>query len=275
VTRRRFVVALVVAGILSATAVSQAQIICTIPCPIWDFSALLKNILIGSTQGFINGVFDDQNEKWERMVKRLSKWTPLGKYVISLDDTPEWRIHCWFDGCPSFFSKDYLSALTYGDRSGAGYDGVSVPRVTPGATLDGLSPEAAAYMRNELATIDLADSTIANATDQTGRTRFGGRQEGQAIDDLQTDASDQDDDQAVTAVMDKISGAQVIAARSKSTRLGLLSGIVEQLAIDTKRDRDVDTMRMNSTLNVLRDQGATSRQLIQNADAALTRWRQP
>jgi hypothetical protein len=275
-TLRRFMPALILVGVLAGTAISQAQLVCAIPCPVWDIEAEIKNTVIAALMKDQNAVLDDQNSKVEKMVKRLSTFTPLGKYVISLDDTPEWRIHCWWSSeCPSLFALDFLSALTYGDRSGTGYTGVTVPRTPPAAAIAGLSPEATIYMQRELATIDLADSTIVNATDQTGRTRVGSRAEGQANDDLNADAADESDEQSATAAFEKVTASQLISARSKVAQLGLLSSVVEQLVVDSKRDRDADTIRMNGTLTILQDHGNTNRRLVAGADRALTTWRQP
>jgi hypothetical protein len=275
-TVRRFIPALVLAGMLGGTAISQAQLICTIPCPIWDVEALIKNTLIATLMKEANSVLDQQNSKVVKMAKRLAKFTPLGKYVISLDDTPEWRIHCWWPSeCPGLFALDFLSSLTYGDRAGAGFNKVTVPRTAPTAALATLSPEAAIYMQRELATLDLADSTITNATDQTGRTRYGSRAEAQANDDLNKDAADESDEQSATAAFEKVSAAQLVSARSKVATLGLFSSVVEQLVVDSKRDRDADTVRMNGTLTILQDKGTTNRRLVDGADRALTTWRQP
>jgi hypothetical protein len=275
-TIRRFVPALVLAGVLGGTAISHAQLVCSIPCPVWDAQAEIKNALISETLSGQNGVLDQQNAKVARMAARLSKFTPLGKYILTLDDTPEWRIHCWWPSeCPSLFALDFLQALTYGDRSGAGYASATVPRQPPAGAMTSLSPEATLWLQRELATIDTADATIINANDQTGRTRYGRGAEEQANDDLNKAATDETDDQSATAAFEKVSAAQLVAARSKVAQLGLLSGLLEQLLTDSKRDRDVHVVRMNSRLTILNDAGKTNHRLVEGADRALTTWRQP
>ncbi len=50
-------------------------------------------------------------------------------------------------------------------------------------------------------------------------------------------------------MLDKISGAALIAARQRQARTQLLAAIVEQLLIDSKRARDTDAAAMNMQLD--------------------------
>ena len=129
-------------------------------------------------------------------------------------------------------------------------------------------------IRSELATLDLADSTIIVGTDQTGQLRYNGRKEQAAIDALDADVIDPSPSQSATAVLDKISAAGLIRARQQQARLQFLTGIVEQLLVDNKRSRDTETAVMNMQLFRLRDGRAANSSLIAGAGDDLRRWRQ-
>jgi hypothetical protein len=55
----------------------------------------------------------------------------------------------------------------------------------------------------------------------------------------------------------------------------LLSGIVEQLLIDTKRARDADAAAMNMQLVTWRDGRAANAAFVAGSGDALRTWRQP
>ena len=106
--------------------------------------------------------------------------------------------------------------------------------------------------------------------------RLNGRQrELPAIDALEAHVVDPSALQSATAVLDKISGAILIAARQRQARVQLLAGVVEQLLIDTKRDRDIDVVAMNMQLVTWRDGRAANEAFAAGSGDALRTWRQP
>jgi hypothetical protein len=82
-------------------------------------------------------------------------------------------------------------------------------------------------------------------------------------------------EQSTTAVLDKISGAQLIAGRQREARTQLLSGVVEQLLIESKRSRDTEAATMNMQLVTWRDQAAANAAFVVGASDAIRTWRQP
>ena len=86
---------------------------------------------------------------------------------------------------------------------------------------------------------------------------------------------DPSNEQSATAVLDKISGAALIAARQRQARVQLLAGVVEQLMIDTKRARDADAAAMNMQLVTWRDGRAANEAFVAGSGHALRTWRQP
>jgi hypothetical protein len=208
------------------------------------------------------------------MAKRLSLATNLDKY--SVPEPPRWRVYRYQD--TNLYANPYNEALNGGDREGASYAEIARERAIPGPELAGLAelaPEAEAAIAAQLATLDLADSTIIAGTDQNGRLRSSGKREMRAIDALERDVVDPSHTQSATAVLDKISGAVLIETRQKQARLQFLTGIVEQLLIDNKRSRDTEAAVMNMQLNRLRDGRAANTALLAGAGDALRTWKQP
>src|SRR5262249_50074695 len=145
-----------------------------------------------------------------------------------------------FQGEQFLFANPYNAALNYGDRDGAAFAEVARHRETPGEELTGFGEEgfdAKAAIAAQLATLDVADSMIIAATDQTGQLRYNGRRELAAIEALESDTLDPSRTQGTTAVLDKISGGGLIRARQQQARMQFLTGIVEQLLMDNKRSR--------------------------------------
>jgi hypothetical protein len=139
-----------------------------------------------------------------------------------------------------------------------------------------LDPVARRLVEARLATVNLADAAAIAGTHGTGQLRFFGRKnELPAIDALERDVIDPSSEQSTTAVLDKISGATVIGARQRQARIQLLTGIVEQLLVDSKRARDTDTAAIDMQLVTWRDRRAADEAFRAGAGDALRTWRQP
>ncbi len=108
----------------------------------------------------------------------------------------------------------------------------------------------------------------------TGRLRFAGRAELRAIEALDADVTDGSLEQSATAVLDKISGATLIGARQRQAKSELLIGLVEQLAVDTKRERDTHAAALNMQLSQWA-RGAAAAGAFSGTGDALRTWRQP
>jgi hypothetical protein len=106
--------------------------------------------------------------------------------------------------------------------------------------------------------------------------RFNGRtQELPAIDALESQVVDPSDEESATAVLDKISGAVLIGARQRQARSQLLAAFVEQLLIESKRERDADAAAMNMQLVTWRERHAANEAFVAGTGDALRTWRQP
>ena len=96
-----------------------------------------------------------------------------------------------------------------------------------------------------------------------------------AIEALDRDVTNGSLEQSTTAVLDKISGAVLIGARQRQARAQLLSGVVEQLLVESKRARDTEASDMNMQLVAWRDRQAVNAAFVAGAGDALRAWRQP
>lgn len=242
-----------------------------------DPATTAKNILTAVLKSQMLDTLTEQARRLRRMARRLSVFADLGRYL--LPDTPRWRSYRYQD--VSLYATAYEDALNLGDPGGAAYAEVSRTRASAErelSTLRAESPAAADALTAQLATLDLADSTMMLGTDQNGRLRSQGKREMRAIDALERDLTASSATQGTAAVGDMLSAAVLIESRQKQSRLEFLTAILEQLAVDNKRARDSDTAALNMQLGRLRlaaecNEGCPG--FLSGSATALRSWRQP
>ena len=249
---------------LAAASVSAQMVVVNDP------AVTARNAITAMVKDYLLNVQREQHAKLRRMARRLSAHTNLDKYA--LPDPPRWRTH----GGDYLFAGSYNDALIFGDAAGAAYVQLTHPLLSAVDGLARLPAGARRALLARLATIDLTDAATIAATHDSGQLRLNGRRrELQAIDALETHVIDPSNEQSATAVLDKISGAVLIAARQKQARAQLLAAIVEQLLIEGKRARDSEAAAMNMRLVMWRDGQAANEAFVAGSGDALTRWRQP
>jgi hypothetical protein len=259
---RRVLLALALCTALSVE--SSAQI------SVYDPAVTARNAATAAVEQFLLNTERLQHSQLRRMTQRLSLLTTLAKYAVI--DPPRWRTH----GGDFLFTQAYNDALIFGDPAGAAFLAVSHPVVDARDLLARLTPAARRVITSRLATLNMTDAAAIAATNDTGQLRLNGRKfELPAIDALEGHVIDPSNDQSVTAVLDKISGSALIAARQRQARVQLLAGVVEQLLIDTKRARDADVAAMNMQLVNWRDGRAANEAFVAGSGDALRTWRQP
>jgi hypothetical protein len=239
-----------------------------------DPAMTAKNAVIATIKEQVLDVLTEQGRRLRRMARRLSVSTNLGKYAVP--EPPRWRIYRYQD--TNVYANPYSEALNYGDRDGSAYAAVARARAGVGPELAALAefaPAAQAAIAAQLATLDLADSTIMTGTDQNGRLRPQGKREMRAIDALERDVIDPSQAQSATAVLDKMSAAVLIETRQKQSRLQFLTALVEQLAVDNKRARDTEAALMNMQLQRLLNDLGEGGGWLSGASHDLRTWRQP
>jgi hypothetical protein len=214
-----------------------------------------------------------ERERLRRMSVRLSALTSLRKYAM--EEVPRWRTHAW-DTETFPYAAGYHAALNYGDAGGSEYFRVARSRqAADAALLAQLPPGARDAVAGALATIDAADSMLVASTHQTGSLRFNGRRELAAIEALESHVIDPSNEQSMTAVLDKISGAVLLETGQKQARIQLLAAVAEQLIVENRRSRDAEAAALNMQLGRLRDGRAANSSLLDGAGADLRAWRQP
>ena len=259
---RRGLLALALCTALSVE--SSAQI------SVYDPAVTARNAATAAVEEFLLNTERLQHSQLRRMSQRLSLFTSLAKYA--LQDPPRWRTH----GGDFLFAQAYNDALIFGDSAGAAFLAVSHPVADARDLLARLTPAARRVITSRLATLNMTDAAAIAATNDTGQLRFNGRKyELPAIDALEAHVIDPSQEQSATAVLDKISGAALIAARQRQARVQLLTGVVEQLLIDTKRARDAEAAAMNMQLVNWRDGRAANEAFVAGSGDALRTWRQP
>lgn len=239
-----------------------------------DPATTARNAMTAVLESQIVDTLTEQSRRLRRMARRLSVLTNLDKYAVP--DVPRWRVYRYQD--VNLYANPYNEALNYGDPEGAAYSDVARARSALERELlelTELAPAAAAAIAAQLATLDLADSTIIVGTDQNGRLRPQGKREMRAIDALERDVVDPSQAQSATAVLDKISAAVLIETRQKQSRLQFLTALVEQLLVDNKRARDTEAAVMNMQLGRLREDRGEGWGFLTGAGDDLRSWRQP
>src|SRR4051812_28502429 len=237
---------------------------------VYDPANTARNSISATIKEYLLETQREQHAKIRRMARRLSVFADLRRFAVA--DTPRWRTH----GGDFLYANGINDALIFGDPSGAAYLAVSHPVVRARALLGRLTAAAQRAMTSRLATIELADAVEMSAINDAGSLRLNGRkQELPAIDALEAQVIDPSDAQSATAVLDKISGAVLIGARQRQARSQLLAAFVEQLLVDSKRDRDADAAAMNMQLVTWRDRRAANEAFVAGTGDALRTWRQP
>lgn len=235
-----------------------------------DPAVTARNAITAIVKEYLLNVQSEQHRKLRRMARRLSMHTNLDKYA--LPDPPRWRTH----GGDYLFAGPYNDALIFGDTAGAAYVELTHRLLAAADGLARLPAHARRSVLARLATIELTDAAAIAATHDTGQLRFNGRKkELPAIDELEAHVIDPSNEQSATAVLDKISGAGLIAARQRQARGQFLAGIVEQLLIESKRARDTEAAAMNMQLVTWRDGRAANEAFVAGSADALMTWRQP
>ena len=255
---------LFVAAVVLAARPLSAQI------SVYDPANTARNTISAGLEQFLLETERLQHSKLTEMARRLSAFADLRRFLLL--DVPRWRTH----GGDFLYANGINDALIFGDPLGAAYLAVSHPVVNARPLLGRLSPAAQRIFASRLATLEAADAAEIAGINDTGSLRLNGRkQELPAIDALEAQVIDPDSEQSSTALLDKISGAILIGARQRQARSQLLAAFVEQLLIDSKRERDVDATAMNMQLVTWRDGRAANAAFAAGTGDALRTWRQP
>jgi hypothetical protein len=264
IARSLVTAALIGALVAIASGNASAQFV------VYDAATTARNTITATLKQYLYEVQLQQHQKISEMARRLSALTSLRKYALT--DVPRWRTH----GGDFYYAQPYNDALIFGDPAGAAFVDLSHPLLAAQELVGRLDPVTRRTVEARLATVNLADAAAIAATHGTGQLRlFGRKNELQAIGALESDVIDPSSEQSATAVLDKISGAAVIGARQRQARIQLLAGVLEQLLVDSKRERDTVAAAIDMQLVTWRDRRAADEGFRAGAGHALRTWRQP
>jgi hypothetical protein len=153
---------------------------------------------------------------------------------------------------------------------------VALSRADPEAAFtSGFTADAQGVIRSQLALLDLADSAIVRDTHTAGVYRFGGRDEADAIIQMQADVTAEDREQSLAAVLDKVSGAELVKLQNKQARAAMETAQLEQLLVEQTFEREADAAVNNMRLTRMQadaDEGGPPSMVDRSTDA-LTHWR--
>lgn len=256
--------------LLFVTAIVLAARPLTAQISVYDPANTARNTISATLEQLLLETERLQHAKIVDMARRLGAFADLRRFELL--DVPRWRTH----GGDFLYANGFNDALIFGDPLGAAFLAVSHPVVNARPLLGRLTPAAQRVLASRLATLEAADAAEIAGINDTGSLRLNGRkQELPAIDALEAQVIDPDSEQSSTAVLDKISGAVLIGARQRQARSQLLTAFVEQLLVDSKRERDVDATAMNMQLVTWRDGRAANAAFVAGTGDALRTWRQP
>lgn len=174
------------------------------------------------------------------------------------------------------YGAPWLQGLNSGDAGGELYRQAARRLERPGSLLDSLPISARQAVQDAYATIEITDSIAEIAGHQVALVRgYSGvlQRATQALeaDVLNTSAGYGD----MTAVLDKIAAAELLARRQDMATNQLLSHVLEQLLARSKRERDTEAAAMNMRLIGMRGGAATGANLLRGAANDLRTWKQP
>ena len=184
---------------------------------------------------------------------------------ITSHDTGRWE-----------YGRPWLQGLNSGDAAGGAYMQVARRLERPGALLATLPPAARQAVERAYATIEITDSVAQMGGHQVALVRgYSGRLQA-AVNALERDVVNTAPGyHETTAVLDKIAAGQLLAGRQDMAANQLLSHVLEQLLVRSKRQRDSEAAVMNMRLVGLRDGRAASGSVVRGAAHDLRAWRQP
>lgn len=174
------------------------------------------------------------------------------------------------------FGRPLLDALNSGDPRAVAYQSTVLPLLRPSVTPPGLSPGARRTLERAYATVEIADSVASMAAHQVALARgYHGRIQ-DAVESLERDVVNPlQPYHEMTAVLDKIAAAELVARRQDMAGNQLLSHALEQLIARSKRERDTEATTINMQLVTWRDGRAANAAFMAGAGDALRTWRQP
>jgi hypothetical protein len=260
---RRLIAALIFGtSCASLPATAQAQV------PVID----ALNIIEAAKTGY------NTYESLQQLLKQYELLVSMGRRAADMGryQTPAVPV-IFHDPSRYVAGAAFLRGLNAGDPTGQIYDSVIRTALRPEPVFGLMTPMARRDFERAYATIDIADSTGAMAEHQVGHVRGYTQAATAAIQTLEADTlGGPDNEHFETAIIDRINAAQIIARRQDTSINELLSHLVEQWLVDTKRKRDTEAVAMNMRIGRIQNYRAYSATFFTaSSEAEASAWRQP
>lgn len=180
------------------------------------------------------------------------------------------------DASRALFGRPWIQGLNGGDPNGAAYFAAALPLLRPSTWPSRMTAAARQAFERQYATVEIADSVATMGGHQVALARgYHGRLQ-KAVEDLEGDVLNSlPRYHEMTAVLDKISAAELLGRRQDMLNNQLLSHALEQLLARSKRQRDTEAANLNMQLTFWRDAAAANDAFVAGAGDALRTWRQP
>jgi hypothetical protein len=175
------------------------------------------------------------------------------------------------------FGRAWLEGLNSGDPSGAAFNATALPLESLyGAPAAPLSTEARRAFERRYATVEVTDSAAQTGGHQVGLTRGYHEALQSAVAALESDVLNRRPEyHEMTAILDEIAAAELLARRQDMTGNQLLSYALEQLLARGKSLRDTEAAAINMQISTWRDAPDANRAFVVGTGDALRAWRQP
>lgn len=175
----------------------------------------------------------------------------------------------------ALFGRPWIQGLNIGDPTGTAYYAATLPLMRPVWPAHLSAPARQTFAR-QYATVEISDSVATMGGHQVALARDYHRRLQTAVDDLEDDVMNGSPRyHEMTAVLDKISAAELIGRRQDMLSNQLLSHALEQLLARSKRQRDTEAVNLNMQLTTWRDATAANDAFVAGTGDALRTWRQP
>lgn len=217
---------------------------------------------------------------WREYQTLLAQYQTILRMAQGLGDMERYRIPpsaiTAHDPSRWQYASPWLQGLNSGDARGSRYRRTTRSLAQPGALFERLPQRARKAAENAYATIEMTDSVAQIAAHQVGMVRRYSGTLQQAIQALEADVLDpRPDYHQMTAALDKVAAGELLARRQDNATNQLLSHVLEQFLVRSKRLRDTEAAAMNMRLGGLRDGRQAGTSVVRGAADDLRTWRQP
>lgn len=211
--------------------------------------------------------------QYEHML-RMARTVPVDMAARYRVPAVPWRI----TDSPNRYgtSGGWIAGLNYGDTVGAGYRRATQPLLDYGAAISQIPPEELSRIQTVYGTVELSDAAAIQAIHGIGAVRQNARLLQQALLNLETDTlTNRDDMNTLIGVLNKLGAVQVLSARSDQVTNQLLVSLLEERLVAGKRQRDIETQVLNTSVMFEQQARDLYRQTTQGTAQAIAAFRLP